>query len=71
MGSYSNTGSVDGPVKEPYNIWVSTITLWPKECTISGKRIPMYSKAYVKKDGDIETWALHAEFIFARLKGDI
>jgi len=31
----------------------------------------MYSKAYVKKDGDIETWALHAEFIFARLKGDI
>ena len=65
------TESVDEPVPEAYNKWMLTITLWPKVCTISGKRIPMYSKAYCRKDGRIEEWAIAEEFIIARLKGEI
>jgi len=71
MGSYFGAYDVDEMTKEPYNIWVLTITLWPKQCSISGKQIPMYSKAYVRKDNFSETWALKEEFIFARLKGEI
>jgi len=71
MGSYFGAYDVDEVTKEPYNIWVLTITLWPKVCSISGKPIPMGSRAYVKKDDFSETWATKEAFVFARLKGEI
>lgn len=64
---------VDHGYKKVYNKWVLTQTLWPKTCFVSGKPIPMFSKAYLLQNGDItaETWALPNEFIMARLKGKI
>lgn len=64
---------VDWPEHLPYNKWVETRTLWPQECCISGKRIPMYSRAYVRIDqiAKTEIWALAEEFTMARLKGEI
>lgn len=65
------TKIVDEPVDEVYNKWMLTITLWPKTCILSGKTIPMLSKAYVLKDGFCERWVAPNEFIIAKLKGEI
>jgi hypothetical protein len=71
IGKQGNAKLVDTPRKEAYNKWMLTITLWPQICTLSGRRIPMYSKAYVWKDGVVERWVIAEEFIIARLKGEI
>jgi len=57
--------------EEPNQKWFLTVTLFPKECALTGKRIPMYNKAYLRKDGQIETWVSVDAFIFARLRGEI
>jgi len=57
--------------QEPRGTWFRTITLFPKVCALTGDRIPMYNKAYLLKDGLIETWVSDEAFVFARIKGEI
>ncbi len=70
-GEFNHTKPIDGSDKKVYNKWILTRTLWPKFCDISGARIPMYSNASMRKDGQIETWVAAEEFIMARLKGEL
>lgn len=71
MVGSDGSDAVDRPSERVYTKWELLRTLWPKTCSISGKRIPMYSNAYHRSSGDIEQWAIPEEYTMAKLKDNI